>query len=164
MIPLIQLYTEMLHSRLIRTLTVGAIAVIVQTSVFEIIGVYLQLFSLSTAVLIGAEIAILTNFYLNNRFSFHDRQHNISLLSRLARFHLVVSGSAFLQWLFVFLAEQQTNDLLLIHAAYAAGIVLGFAWNYTFYLLFVWRPKESSSRFSGNHEKLFPKYVPDQRK
>lgn len=143
---LIQLCTTMLHSRLMRTLTVGAVSVIVQTIVFEILGMYLKVFSLSTAVVIGAETAILTNFYLNNRFSFHDRKHEISLLSRLARFHFVVSGSVFLQWLFIFLTEQYTNNLLYIHAAYATGIILGFVWNYTFYLLFVWQSKSSKTQ------------------
>lgn len=132
----------MRHSRLVRTIAVGVIAVVVQTTVFEIFGIYLQLFSPSTAVLVGAEAGILTNFYLNNRFSFHDRQHDISLFSRLLRFHFVVSGSVFLQWLFIFIAEHQTNSYLIIHGAYAAGIILGFAWNYTFYLLFVWQHKE----------------------
>lgn len=129
----------MANSRLVHTMTVGAVAVVAQTIVFEILGIYLQLVSPSTAVVVGAEAGILTNFYLNNRFSFHDRQHDISLLSRLARFHLVVSGSIFLQWLFVFIAEHQTDSYLIIHGAYAAGIILGFVWNYTFYLLFVWK-------------------------
>lgn len=128
--------------RLVRTLAVGVVAVITQTVVFEIVGIYLHLFSPSTAVIIGAEAGILTNFYLNNRFSFHDRQDDTSLLSRLVRFHLVVSGSVFLQWLFVFIAEHQTNSYLIIHAAYAAGIIVGFAWNYTLYLLFVWKSQE----------------------
>ncbi|MFZ3043628.1 MAG: GtrA family protein [Minisyncoccia bacterium] len=131
------------RSRIVRTLTVGAIAVVAQTIVFEILGVYLHLFSLSTSVVIGAEIGILTNFYLNNRFSFHDRRDTTPLLSRLFRFHLVVSGSVILQWLFVFLAEHATTDTLLIHAAYAAGIIVGFAWNYTFYLLVVWKRPQS---------------------
>ncbi|MGD0328605.1 MAG: GtrA family protein [Minisyncoccia bacterium] len=127
------------NSRLVRSLATGVIAVIVQTTIFEILGIYLHVFSPSTAVVIGAECAILTNFYISNRFVFHDRRHNLSLLSRLIRFHLVVSGSVFLQWLFVFIAEHQTSNVLIIHVAYAAGIILGFAWNYTFYLLFVWR-------------------------
>lgn len=130
------------RSRFLRVFIIGGIGVLVQTIVFEIIGIYLQLVLPSTAVLIGAETGILTNFYLNNRFSFSDRRHDISLSSRLLRFHLVVSGSIFLQWLFVFVTEHQTSDLLIIHAAYAAGIILGFVWNYTFYLLFVWKQSD----------------------
>ncbi|MEK7144808.1 MAG: GtrA family protein [Patescibacteria group bacterium] len=138
----LQFSKKMASLRLVRSLLVGVVAIVVQTIAFEILGPLLQIFSLSTAVVVAAETGILTNFYLNNRFSFHDRRHNISLVSRLVRFHLVVSGSVFLQWLFVFIAEHQTSNLVLIHAAYAAGIVLGFVWNYTLYLLFVWRKNE----------------------
>lgn len=135
----LSLCKKMASARIVRTIVVGGIAVIVQTIIFEILGVFLQLAAPSTAVVIGAEAGILTNFYLNNRFSFNDRQHTISLFSRLVRFHMVVSGSVILQWLFVFITEHQTSDPFFIHIAYAAGIILGFAWNYTFYLLFVWR-------------------------
>lgn len=131
-----------LYSRFLRVITIGGVGFVVQTIVFEILGIYLRIFSPSTAVVIGAETGILTNFYLNNRFSFSDRQHDISRLSRLMRFHIVVSGSVALQWLFVFITEHQTSNLLLIHIAYAAGVILGFAWNYTFYHLFVWRHRE----------------------
>lgn len=156
---IVELLQRLLRLRIVRSLCVGVVAVIVQTVLFEILGVLLHIVSPSTAVLIGVEAGILTNFYLNNRFSFSDRQHKISLLSRLARFHLVVSGSAFLQWLFVFTAEQYSNNLLYIHIAYAAGIILGFAWNYTFYFLFVWR-KDPSGGFSGNDEELLSKNAP----
>lgn len=133
---------HMANSRLMRALSVGFVALIVQTTLFEILGVYLHIFSLSTAVVVGAETAILTNFYLNNRFSFHDRQHAISLWSRLLRFHLVVSVSVLLQWFLLFVTERQTANLLIIHAVYVTGVVLGFAWNYTCYLLVVWRKSE----------------------
>ena len=136
---LLRLCVRFLNARIVRALAVGAVAVFVQTVVFEVLGILLRVVSPSTAVVIGAETGILTNFYLNNRFSFQDRRRDIPLSSRLARFHLVVSGSVFLQWLLVFIVEHQTSSSLLIHGAYAAGIILGFAWNYTFYLLIVWR-------------------------
>jgi len=136
---ILSLYTLLANARLVRALIVGGAAIIVQTTVFEILSIYLQLFSPSTAVVIGAETGILTNFYLNNRFSFQDRQDDLSPVSRLVRYHLVVSGSIFLQWLFVYIAEHRTDNLLSIHTAYAAGIILGFIWNYTLYHLVVWR-------------------------
>lgn len=128
-----RLYT----SRLFRTASVGVVGVGIQTAVFEIIGVYLQLVSLSTAALIGSEFGILSNFILNNYFSFHEHQR--PNVTRLAKFHLVVLGSVFLQWLFVFVAERMTHDLFIIHVAYGAGILLGFIWNYNWYRLWVWK-------------------------
>jgi len=140
---LFQFVKMLTNSRFTRTLAAGVVAVVVQTVLFEILGIFLQIVSPSTAVVIGAEAGIVTSFYLNNRFSFHDRKHDISLASRLLRFHLVVSGSVVLQWIFVFVAEHRTSSPFIIHAAYAAGIILGFCWNYTFYLLFVWRQPKS---------------------
>ncbi|MES2203246.1 MAG: GtrA family protein [Patescibacteria group bacterium] len=131
------------HSRLVRTLFVGAIAVVVQTSIFEAAAVWLGLVSPSTAVLLGGECGILTNFFINNRISFADRRAEGVLLNRLLRFHLVVAGSVFIQWLFVFGAEHWSSSLLVLHAAYAAGIVIGFVWNYTWYTLWVWRHHEA---------------------
>jgi len=130
------------RSRFLRVFVIGGIGVAVQTVVFELLGIFLHLVSPSTAAVLGAEVGVLTNFYLNNRFSFRDRRHDIPLHVRLLRFHLVVSGSIVLQWLFVFLAERHTSSYLVIHGAYAAGIILGFLWNYTFYLLFVWRHRK----------------------
>lgn len=128
-----------LHSRFLHIFVIGGIGFLIQTIVFEILGIYFQLVNPSTAAVLGAEVGILSNFYLNNRFSFHDRQDNSSTPSRLMRFHLVVSGSVLLQYVFVFVAEHQTTNILLIQGAYVAGVILGFIWNYTFYHLFVWR-------------------------
>jgi putative flippase GtrA len=136
--PVIQFCRSLAHKRVIRAIAVGAVAVAVQTAVFELLAVYLAILAPSTAVLIGAESGILTNFFLNNRFSFHDRRGS-PLLPRLLRFHLVVSGSVTLQWLLIFIVERQTSDWYIIHAVYAMGIVIGFVFNYTGYRLWVWR-------------------------
>lgn len=133
------LYQSLRHSRLVQSFLVGCVALVVQTSIFEILAVLLQVSSPSTAVLLGAEGGVLTNFYINNKYTFSDRQHQISKLSRLIRFHLVVSGSVFIQWLLVYLVEQTTESLLLIHVAYFTGLGIGFIWNYTLYNIIVWR-------------------------
>ena len=52
------------------------------------------------------------------------------------------AGSIFIQWLFVFTAERLTTGLWWIHIAYAAGILVGFASNYTWYRLWVWRNRQ----------------------
>ena len=126
------------HSRFLRSLIAGAISVICQTAIFEVLGIYLALVSPSTAVVIGGEAGVLMNFFLNNRFAFGDRMHG-SLSHRLLRFHIVVLGSIVMQWLFVYIAENSNAGLLLIHAAYAAGVAIGFVWNYNWYRLWVWK-------------------------
>lgn len=138
-------FHALLNARLVRSLAAGTIGVATQTILFEILGIFLKVFSPSTAVVISAECGLLVNFYLSNRFAFYDRRHAISNLSRLLRFHLVVSGSIFLQWLFIFVAEHKTDSIWLIHVAYITGLILGFIWNYSLYLFFVWKhPTEST--------------------
>lgn len=132
--------------RVLRVAFFGGIGVVVQTVIFETLGIWLGLVRPSTAVLIGAEMGVITTFFLNNRFSFNDREH-ASLLRRLLRFHAVVSGSLFIQWLCVFTAESLTSSAWIIHGAYAAGILLGFISNYTGYRLWVWKhPSEPKDK------------------
>jgi putative flippase GtrA len=117
----------------------GGAGVLAQTAVFEI-GIWVLLLRPSVATLIGAECGILTSFILNNRFSFAKHHHPV--IHRLLRYHLVVSGSLFIQWLSVFVAESLTHNIWIIHGAYMVGIIVGFFFNYTGYRLFVWHPKQ----------------------
>ena len=132
------LYRRLRYSRIMRVAFFGGMGVIVQTIIFETLGIWLGLLRPSLATLLGAEFGIITNFFLNNRFSFNDRTH-APLPMRLLRFHAVVSGSLFIQWLCVFTAESLTSNTWVIHGAYAGGILLGFASNYTGYRLWVWK-------------------------
>ena len=129
--------------RIVRVAAVGAVGVTVQTIIFDTLGVFLHVVEPSTATLIGGEVGILVGFLLNNRYSFGDRPDG-SWISRLVRFHLTVAGSIAIQWLFVFIAEHSTPSLVVLHVAYAAGIVIGFAWNYTWFHLWVWRHRPAT--------------------
>ena len=135
---LTRLFLLLWRSRPLRVAMMGAVGVVVQTIGFETLGIWLHLVRPSTAVLIGAEMGVVTSFFLNNHYSFSDRPHG-SLLSRLLRFHLVVSGSLFIQWVSVYTTELWTSSWLILHAAYVTGILLGFISNYTGYRLWVWR-------------------------
>lgn len=126
---------------MMRVAVISVAGILVQTAIFEVLGIWLKLVQPSTAVLVGAEIGILTNFFLNNRFAFSDRIQN-SLLVRLLRYHLVVSGSLIIQYVFVFIAEHLTTNLFIIHGAYFIGVLIGFLFNYTGYRLWVWEHHE----------------------
>ena len=134
-------YYRLARSRLLRVAFFGGLGVLAQTVVFEIVSVWLGLLRPSLGTVLGAEFGLITNFLLNNRYSFNDREH-APLHVRLLRFHTVVAGSIFIQWLFVFTAERLTTGLWWIHIAYAAGILVGFASNYTWYRLWVWRNRQ----------------------
>lgn len=129
------------RKRLFRVIAIGAVGLSVQTVVFEVLGIWLEVLRPSLATLVGAEFGVITNFLLNNRYSFNDRLH-APFLVRLLRFHLVVSGSLAIQWFCVFTAESFGAGWLLLHVAYAGGVMLGFLFNYTGYRLWVWKHHE----------------------
>lgn len=132
--------------RIMRVLFIGGIGFVIQTTIFEILAVWLRLMPASTAAVIGAEVAILCNFTLNQKFSFSQTHENtLPLWQRILRFHMVVSGSIFLQWLFIFVTERFTENLTYIHLAYALGVVVGFISNYLGYKFFVWKKKDALS-------------------
>lgn len=128
----------MLGSRLLRVAAIGFVGMSVQTAVFEVLWIWLEVLRPSLATLVGAEFGIITNFLLNNYYSFNDRLH-APLTTRVLRFHTVVSGSLAIQWISVFTAESFTQNIWIIHMAYAIGILVGFICNYTGYRLWVWR-------------------------
>lgn len=137
-IPISSAVVARLH-HMTRVGLVGLTCFVLQTTVFEIIGIRLGLVEASTAALIGGEIAVLTGFTLNNYFNFRDRNGS-SLWRRLVMFHLVVSGSLFTQWTLVRLAEIFTDgEPMLLRGAFLLGVAIGFTFNYAGYHLFVWR-------------------------
>ena len=127
------------RSRVVPILWAGGVGFIFQLGVFELAAVYWQLLSPSVATVLGAEGGILINFFINDRVSFAHCTHKVPLPERLLRHQGVVLVAIFLQWLFVYLAEQVTTDLLVLHLALFGGIGLGFIWNYMWYHLFVWQ-------------------------
>ncbi len=125
--------------RLLRVALIGSIGFLVQTTVFELLGLQWAVVSPSTAAVAGALFAILSNFLLNEHFSFADRTHNASTSGvRLAKFYLVSSGSVVVQWVSLSAAEQLTTDLFALRAVYVLGVLVGFLINYTGYYFFVW--------------------------
>lgn len=129
-----------LRSRFLRILIIGGVGFIVQTIVFEALSFYMPIVSPSTAVILGGELAVLTNFSLNERFSFNDRiAHNGGILPRLLRLHIVISGSLFIQWALISFTEHYTQNIFALNVAYISGVILGFVSNYIGYHLFVWK-------------------------
>lgn len=95
------------------------------------------------AVVIGTETAVITNFILNNYFTFADRNQPglKSFLKRLLRFNLVsLAGMGITVGIFYiltrFLGVQEPYDLL----ALLAGITVAMLWNYLANNWWTWKP------------------------
>lgn len=144
---------QLTRPRIVRAALAGGSGLLLQTAVFETLSTLTGILSHSSAVVVGGECGVLLSFFLNNRYSFGERRALAGpMWLRLVRYHAVVAGSIAIQWASVFTAEQITNDFYIIHAAYAAGIALGFISNYTGYRLFVWRTANVTPRQQDTKE------------
>lgn len=123
--------------RLLRMGLVGIAGVVVQTIIFELLAFHWDIMRPTFAAVIGGETAILSNFLLNNYFTF--RGHGHPTFNKLARFHMVSLGSVAIQAVLIFATEQVTSDPVFIRIAYATGIIIGFFSNYIGYHLLVWK-------------------------
>ncbi len=126
--------------RIGRVLVIGGIGAIIQTIIFETLGIWWGIVSASTATLVGAVFAATSNFLLNEHYSFRDSvDHTIARHKRLLKFYLVSSGSLATQWICVFIAEHISTNALFLNGAFIIGVGIGFIFNYTGYYFFVWR-------------------------
>jgi dolichol-phosphate mannosyltransferase len=80
------------------------------------------------AVVIGIEISIITNFVLNDVFTFAKKRAGTSFFSRLLKFNLICFAGAGIQWglFMLFTRTAGVYDLL----SNFIGIVVAFLWNY----------------------------------
>ena len=129
--------------RMGKVVLVGSVCLIVQGSIFELLGIRDHLISPSTAILLGAEAAILVNFFLNERFTFRHTHHH-PLWQRLLRFHLLLSFSITLQWASVFVVQHFTKEAVLLRLAFLCSVGIGFIFNYLGYYYLVWKKHRSA--------------------
>jgi dolichol-phosphate mannosyltransferase len=89
------------------------------------------------AVVIGIEVSIITNFTLNDTFTFASRRGDRSFSGRLLRFNLICLAGAGIQWglFMLFTRVFGVYDLL----SNFIGIVVAFLWNYFINRNWTWR-------------------------
>jgi dolichol-phosphate mannosyltransferase len=82
-------------------------------------------------------ISILTNFFLNNLWTFRERNTHVPFWSRLARYHLVSGVAGGVNYLTLLLLVNQLgmNDML----SNLIGIGIGTVINYTMNSFWTWR-------------------------
>jgi putative flippase GtrA len=126
--------------RIGRVLVIGGIGFVIQTTLFEVLGIWMHVVAPSTATAIGALCAIASNFALNERYSFHDAiDRSVPLYTRVVKFYFVSSGSMLTQWICLLVVEQFTMSPLVLNGAFVVGVGIGFILNYAGYYFFVWR-------------------------
>ncbi|MEK7554769.1 MAG: GtrA family protein [Patescibacteria group bacterium] len=132
----------LIANRLVKMVIIGGIGFLIQSFIFELIGIQFDLFSPPVAALLGAEVAIVANFLLNNRFTFPNERIPFSwaMLSKFFKFNAAVVLSLGIQWLTVTIGEWAGggNDWIL-RLSNVVGVLIGFIMNYMTYTKIIWR-------------------------
>jgi dolichol-phosphate mannosyltransferase len=86
----------------------------------------------------GIGVSIITNFLLNDFFTFADRRtgKTLSFFGRLLKYNIIALAGAFINW---GIAALLVNAGLNIFLADLIGIVIAFLWNYFFSTVWAWK-------------------------
>jgi len=123
---------------LIKFMLVGLSGVVVNEGVYWLLTRFGGLAAYDwLAVIIGIEVSIITNFILNDTFTFAKRRAGKSFMGRLLRFNLICVAGAVIQWglFMLFTRLFGVYDLL----SNFIGIVVAFLWNYFVNRNWTWR-------------------------
>ena len=123
---------------LIKFMLVGLSGVVVNEGVYWLLTRFGGLAAYDwLAVIIGIEVSIITNFTLNDTFTFARRRAGGSFMGRLLKFNLICIAGAVIEWglFMLFTRLFGVYDLL----SNFIGIVVAFLWNYFVNRNWTWR-------------------------
>ncbi len=153
-------FNDLMSSRIFKFLVVGGTGTIVQLTALQIFRTVLPDFEIGflskflLATLLSIEIAIGTNFLLNNSWTFADKKLEKSkMLGKFLQFNVTSSGSILIQLIVNFFGEKfiglkelftvpvigMVFDTGVLFAM--TGIVIGLFWNFFAYNKFIWKSK-----------------------
>ena len=153
-------FNDLLASRVFKFLVVGGVGTLIQLSSLQIFRnvlpdfelVFLTKFILAT--FLSIEIAIASNFLLNNSWTFADKKLEKSrILAKFLQFNITSSGSILIQLVVNYLGERFIGFKYLFTLPIMAlpidtgivfailGIMIGLFWNFFAYNKFIWKSK-----------------------
>jgi dolichol-phosphate mannosyltransferase len=129
-------------TRFLKFIGVGLSGTVVNLGVLALVTLLTEWHRL-VAILPGLEISILTNFMLNDRFTFSDRRVNTNnpFVKRLLKFNLVsLTGAAINFGIYTLVTWLWGTDTLVSRTtANFIGILVAFIWNYLLSTLWTWK-------------------------
>lgn len=130
---------EMVHGSFGKFIVVGTIGFVINTAVLE--GMVLFGFHPAVGSLVGAEFAIISNFILNNRWTFKDRKiSGQRQIMKFIQFNTASVGAILIQAGTVF-AGTVFFGIHTYRIFYILGLSIGLIWNYAMYSKVIWKQK-----------------------
>jgi putative flippase GtrA len=129
------------HKRYYKTCISGVISLCLQLMIFNALRLCIEPTSANT---IAVEIAIITNFFINNHFTFYDRKQKKpgfkKILFQLGVFNLVSLSSMIIQYMSLHLELSLFGrHTLYENIALLMGIIIGSVVNFALYKTIVWK-------------------------
>jgi dolichol-phosphate mannosyltransferase len=124
--------------RFLKFIVVGLSGVVVNEGVLAIVKTFTN-WSTAPRLIPGIEVSIITNFLLNDYFTFADRRTGKtgSFFGRLGKYNILALAGAFINWGLAYLLAKHAglND----YVANFTGIVIAFIWNYLLSTVWAWK-------------------------
>lgn len=124
------------NEKLFKVMIIGGIGTVIQLIVFNLLRLSL---GLSWAQNLAIEAAIVSNFVLNNIWTFKEKSWS---LIRFVKFNILSLGSIVIQNVVLIAGVKILGQSFLIeNGLVLLGIILGLIWNYLMYTRVVWKTK-----------------------
>lgn len=152
---------EILEHRIFKFLVVGGVGTLIQLVMLQVFRAALPEFSFFVitnfilATFLSIETAIVSNFTLNNIWTFADRKLKVSQIpAKFVQFNLTSAGSILIQLLVATLGEKLFGlftilTIPVINFPFDSGtlyvmigIIIGLFWNFFAYNTFIWKQKK----------------------
>lgn len=130
-------FQEIVKRSFFKFAVVGTIGFIINTVILEIMvrmGLHPALGSAA-----GAELAIISNFILNNAWTFGDRKvTGLRMLPKFLQFNVTSLGALIIQTASVWVGTALFGNAVYF-VSYIVGVGIGLIWNYTMYSKVIWK-------------------------
>ncbi len=124
---------------------VGVIGLTIQTTIFEVFGVFTGILTPQIATVIGGEAAIISNFILNNVWTFKD--HSVSgskVIFKFIQFNLSSLIALAIQFVILGIGQVMAQgNKLVIQGFYFGAILIVLIVNYYIYNRFIWKTSKT---------------------
>lgn len=129
--------------RFFKFAVVGSLGLVIQTALYWILGFGIKIVSPTVATILGGQLAILSNFILNNVWTFGDRK--ITSLPQMLKKLIAFYATSNIAVLFIQGGIMKAGEMIvgkeniLIHGFYIAALVLTLVFNFTVYNKYIWK-------------------------